>query len=236
MSQNTSALGRMGVLNPEFLFDVTDGGTALYNALTSMFTAFSDHAISRYKSVPNMANAATTSITHNFGQALTELHVMVFESGVPLNKVERDAYYSITQVNTNEIQIENISGGTRSPDFVVFGFSLLSFAGKKQGNVQTTDATQTTLLSLAVPTDKSVVVNILVNGRGSSAENSYIVRGVAKNASGTVTFTQLAREVDEWDSDWSLAVSGSGANLLVRVTGEAATTIDWHGTIDVSLF
>ena len=236
MSQNTSALGRMGVLNPEFLFDVTDGGTALYNAVTAMFEAFSDHVISRYKSVPNMADAATTSVIHNFGQALTEVEVLVFESGVPLNKVQRDALYSITQVNTNEIQIENISGGTRSPYFVVLGFSLLSLAGKKHGSVSTSDATQTTLLSLAIPTDKSVVVSLMVNGRGSAAENSYIVRGVAKNASGTVTFTQLAREVDEGDSDWSLSVAGSGANLLVRVTGEAATPIDWHGSIDISLF
>jgi hypothetical protein len=236
MSQLTDPIGRMGVQNPEFLYDVSDGGTNLYNTLTDMFTAFSDNSISRFKYVENMANSAIASITHNFGLAASELEVVVFESGAPLNKQQRDGLYTITQVNTNEIQIQNISGGARSPSFVVFGVSSFVLSGKLKGGLTTTDNTPTNLITLPIAEGKRVAVNIMVSAVTSSTDNVYFISGSARNIAGTVTFTAVRNDGAEGDSALAVSVEGSGANLVAKVTGKAATTIQWHGTLESNLY
>lgn len=121
MSQNTSAIGRAGILNPEKNFDVEDGGTALYNALTAMFTYASNNLSARYTGSVTLANSASTSVTHNFGLAtISEMEVLIFESGavVSKKKVANSAgtgvEYIVTATNTNVLAIQNVSGGSKT--------------------------------------------------------------------------------------------------------------------------
>lgn len=98
--------------------------------------------------------------------------------------------------------------------------------------VTTTDATITTLLSFTVPTGVIVTVNLTIGAKTSTPDGaSRRMEGSFKNAAGVVsqigaTLTTLSV------GDVALATIAvifdvTGATFRVRVTGVAATTIDW---------
>jgi hypothetical protein len=100
-------------------------------------------------------------------------------------------------------------------------------------NVQTTDATVTTLFSFT-PTDEAVTVLTVeaLAVRSTGAEvNGYIRRVKIKRDGGTVT---LGSVVDVWTDEetaaWDCTVDLSGTTVRVRVTGEGGKTIDWGCT------
>ena len=233
MVTTTTEIGRAKLVHPDYNYDA---GTGLHTALRNMYTDVSDNLSARWLSVVALPDTSSQSVVHDFGMALGDLEVLIFESDVLLSKRDRDASYTITQTSVNEISIQNVSGGAKTFKVLVLAYSLEQAVGRKKSSVSTGDATPTTLLSWPVATGDRVVVEARVVAKGASAYNAHIVRGVAKNNAGTVTFTQLANEVDEGDSNWSIALVGSGAAIAVRVTGFAATAIDWHGTLEVSLF
>lgn len=230
----SSQYGRAQVSWPDYAHD---GGTALHTKLTDNgVKPLSDNLISRYKSVVALADSASTSLTHNFNMALTELSVLLFESGILLRQDQVADDYVITQTSVNEISIQNASGGAKTFEIVVLGYSVAQLNGSIKGQVTTGDATPTALITVPVPTDTQRVALIKVIGTASSAYNAYMIRGVIKNVSGTVSFVEFGRDVDENNADWSVSIVGSGANAVVQVTGEAAMSIAWHGVIDLSLF
>lgn len=108
-----------------------------------------------------------------------------------------------------------------------------------QSVARTTDATVTTLQSIAIPINHTVVVTGHVaarrTGGASGAANDgagYVVEFVAKNTAGTAaligsgTVTALGESVAGWDT----TLSASTDNVLVRVTGAAGTNITWLGS------
>lgn len=110
-----------------------------------------------------------------------------------------------------------------------------------QGRVATTDATQTTALTLTIPASTTYMVDIYVTARrtggtsGTAEDGSgYIIRGIYKNVAGTATaiasavVTIIGKSVGTTDATLSV----SGATILVRVTGVATTNYTWHVTAD----
>ena len=136
------------------------------------------------------------------------------------------------------------------------GAGKFSTAGDAQASTvmltkQTTDATTTSLLPgnsvgganagiLLIPADTAWAFSCLIIGRATTSDvnGAYQITGLAKNNGGTValvgtpTVTTIAE--DTLASTWNASVTVSGGNLLIQVTGAAATTIRWVGRFETS--
>lgn len=94
---------------------------------------------------------------------------------------------------------------------------------------QTTDATPTTFATIATTTDSVILVESVVVGIKDDQKRAYgsTILSVYRNDSGTLS--SVGETLTE-HSDFTTATSGSttsGTNILIQVTGEAATNIDW---------
>lgn len=110
------------------------------------------------------------------------------------------------------------------------------------GRAATTDATTTTINTIAISANNTYLIEARVRARrtGGTAGTAddaaaYIVRGTYKTAAGAVTLVgaltaeYTAEDVAGYDA--TLAISAT--NVLVRVTGVLDTQITWHSTVHV---
>lgn len=99
------------------------------------------------------------------------------------------------------------------------------------GKVQTTDATQTTLMTHTPDDNTAVILEVLVVGRRSAGGEAagFTVAGIFRRT-GSVT-TQVGSTTvivhGRDDAAWTVTFTVSGAGINVAVTGKAATVIDW---------
>jgi len=104
-----------------------------------------------------------------------------------------------------------------------------------QNKVTTTDATATTIATIAIPSSTTVMIEARVTARrtggaSGTAEDSagYIIAAVYKNVSGTATEVgETAIFTAEDQAGWDCSVSPSSGNALIRVTGAASNNISW---------
>lgn len=111
-----------------------------------------------------------------------------------------------------------------------------------RNTVQTTDATVTTIATIAIPDDTVVEVTVTVVGRRTdAAQRGAFVRQAtvfrenpgAATLSGNVTTTRTRPN----GTPWKVTLIVSGNNLLVQVQGEAAKTVNWksqHSVVEVA--
>jgi len=95
---------------------------------------------------------------------------------------------------------------------------------------QTTDATTTTIATIATTTDKGHALDLVVSATQSdrSAQVAFKILASVTNVAGTCTVrNQLITADDGGASGWAAVLDVSGTNIRVRVTGALATTIDW---------
>jgi hypothetical protein len=111
-----------------------------------------------------------------------------------------------------------------------------------QGRAATTDATATTILTLATITDSVKMIEVRVaarrtGGTGGTAGDvgSYIKKATFKNVGGAVSQVGSTTDdhVAESQAGWDVAFSVSGTNVLVQVTGAADNNVTWHATARV---
>ena len=116
----------------------------------------------------------------------------------------------------------------------------LSASGGLAGKVTTTDATVTTVFSTAVPTDVSCKLSLKVSAFESATGDarSWELEYHLQNDSGTVTIQQIAERGYEvaGSTTWVAECDVSGTSFRLRVTGEAAHTIDWNSICEHSYF
>jgi len=101
-------------------------------------------------------------------------------------------------------------------------------------DIDTTDDTPTAAATIAIPTDKSVFISGFLAGSGGSAAPSksvgYNFSIIANNQAGVVSFT-----TDPWvsggetDEDLNVDAVVNGTDVEIKVTGIAATSIQWFG-------
>jgi len=95
---------------------------------------------------------------------------------------------------------------------------------------QSTDATTTTIATIATTTDKGHALDLLVSATQSdrSAQVAFKILASVTNVAGTCTVrNQLITADDGGASGWAAVLDVSGTNIRVRVTGAGGTTIDW---------
>lgn len=103
-----------------------------------------------------------------------------------------------------------------------------------ENTATTTDATLTTIATIAIPDDTVVLLEVRVVGRRTDAagQATYIRRAVVfREAAGSAVIlgqvnTPLTRE-SSGNAPWKATIAVSGNNALVQVTGQAAKTVNW---------
>lgn len=95
--------------------------------------------------------------------------------------------------------------------------------------VHTDDATVTTLESIPTTTDKGHAIDLLVTAvQGDrSAQVAWRILATVTNAAGVCTVRDVVVTPSDPGSAWAATVDVSGTNIRVRVTGAAATSLDW---------
>lgn len=110
-----------------------------------------------------------------------------------------------------------------------------SFHAPISGTVSTTDATVTTISTVAVPTDAAMAISAVIAGRrtggaaGSAGDSAgYVLNGAVKNIAGTVSIVaQSLTFAGEDQAGWTAALVVSGTDILIRVTGAVDNNISW---------
>lgn len=106
--------------------------------------------------------------------------------------------------------------------------------------VQTTDGTVTTISTIPVPVDTTLLIVAYIvarrtGGTSGSANDgaAYRLEVAAKNTAGTAA--ELAAEtlavIGESQAGWTVASSASSGNILLRVTGAADNTVIWKSSV-----
>lgn len=95
--------------------------------------------------------------------------------------------------------------------------------------VHTDDAPTATLESIPTTTDKGHALDLLVTAiQGDrSAQVAWRILATVTNAAGVCTVRDVVVTPSDPGSTWAATVDVSGTNIRVRVTGAAATSLDW---------
>jgi hypothetical protein len=116
----------------------------------------------------------------------------------------------------------------------------LSASGGLAGKITTTDATVTTVFSTAVPTDVSCKASVKVSAfePATGDSRSWELEYHLQNDSGTASIVLIAERGYEvaGSTTWVAECDISGTTFRLRVTGEAAHTIDWNAICEHSYF
>lgn len=105
--------------------------------------------------------------------------------------------------------------------------------------VKTTDATVTVASTIATTVDKVYLIRAYVvactEPTVTTNQAGYTRVGLFKNIGGTLSLvgSVSAGTTIETDATWDATISTSGTNIVVNVTGVAATTIVWHAQVEV---
>lgn len=98
-------------------------------------------------------------------------------------------------------------------------------------NVQTTNATVTTLDSFTIASNTTLIISAVITAvKSDNTQGAAYIRTAAfRNNGGTVA--QIGTTQDdgtlEDDSTWNATIDNSTTTIRIRVTGKAATTIRW---------
>lgn len=98
-------------------------------------------------------------------------------------------------------------------------------------NVQTTDATVTTVDSFTLASNTAVVLSALVLGIKSdyTQAGAYSITACFRNNAGTVAQvgTSTTTVIGEDDAGWTATIDNSTTTIRVRVTGAVGDTVQW---------
>lgn len=104
---------------------------------------------------------------------------------------------------------------------------------------QTTDATETTVFTRSLDDENTYFVECEVTGVKSDGSQRAAYKlvavvfrtgGVSSAIQGSVT----SLHTEESDSDWDCNIKADGNNVIITVTGKAATTVEWSGHVTMT--
>ncbi|NJO62542.1 MAG: hypothetical protein HC836_31240 [Richelia sp. RM2_1_2] len=109
---------------------------------------------------------------------------------------------------------------------------------KTTATVQTTNAINTTLQTIAIPTGETRMIVARIVG-SSTTNNTFwrFLRACVKNVGGTATIVGGVAADQGYDAGaatWSITLDTSGSSARIRVSGAALTTIDWYTTTEIT--
>jgi hypothetical protein len=104
------------------------------------------------------------------------------------------------------------------------------------GNITTTGATETTIITIATITNTTYSIDVMLSygkpATNTSASHRFFCKGI--NVAGTVTVSNIADSAIIRDVGISNLIKGgaisSGTNITITVTGATTTTYNWCAT------
>lgn len=180
-------------------------------------------------------------------------HVVLFEDlgqkvagapGVPAGLYVMYMHHGILYLRKNNVA-EPVRVLTEDDDIAVVDLEVtgtVKINGERfkvsDAQVQTANATPTLLQTIAIPLDKTVLIELRIvakrtGGTAGSAGDSdvFIVMALAKNVSGIVTLSSVETVyASSGQEGWDVTLDPSGASVLVNVTGAANNNITWDAT------
>lgn len=135
------------------------------------------------------------------------------------------------QINTNVLALVTAATGDDIGEYVV------------QDKVLTTNATDTTIHTLAIPASTTYAVEVIIvarrtGGTGGTAEDGGRIKlsSVYKNVAGTATLIgSQTNTPSDFSGGYTAKITVSGSNILIRVTGVANVNVSWVMTARVYL-
>lgn len=133
----------------------------------------------------------------------------------------------------------NLTASGQSPYVSAAGtISSLTYEKVAQATVNTTNATITTLQTIAIPTTTTLGIEALIvarrtgGGAGTAEDGArYKLSAVYKNVAGTATIIGVITTLaDEDQPAWDATFTISSGNILVQVTGAASNNVTWAVT------
>ena len=137
-----------------------------------------------------------------------------------------------------------ISGDLTAGGTIVAEDSLIVGAGTKHdgyvilpsAEVQTTDATVTTIDSITLLNENTYHAEVMIAGvksDGSQRASYHLAATVYRTSAGNATIqgTVSTLHTSESDATWNATFTVSGNDLRVSVTGKDATTVEWGCTL-----
>ena len=192
---------------------------------TSLSRSDHVHAVSTalVADIANVGTAAAAGTANTYPRG-DHVHALTFTT---VNSILGGA---TAAVSINSQKLTNVTDPTAAQDAATKAYAD---AGVTPATVQTTNATQTTLATIT-PTDATAVTIVgYVTGRKSDGTVAFgaTITGVFRRAGATTTQVGATDAVlisEAGSATWDATFTVSGANVLVSVTGQAATTIDWR--------
>jgi len=123
-------------------------------------------------------------------------------------------------------------------DLHVKGHSAFAGSGHRltTAAVRTTDDTVTAIKTIALADNTTYVIKAVVVAREATNNRAAYERTFAfyREAAGAATLlgSNLLDFTSESNVAWDVTMAASGNNVEIRVTGVAATTIDWTATVE----
>jgi hypothetical protein len=177
-----------------------------------------------------------TSSDHQYIFSVSELSADRTVNLPLLTSNDAFVFEAHTQTLTNKTLTSPTLGGT-----ITFSSTSMQATGNARArtysdiaNVQTTDATVTSLFTWTILDEAATMVTAEVAGcRSTGAETATYVRKIRfKRDGGTVSAGTVDTSfTSEETSTWDCTIDNSTSTGRVRVTGVAAVTIDWGGVI-----
>ena len=96
--------------------------------------------------------------------------------------------------------------------------------------VSTTNATVTLIDTVPIPTDKvvKIIADVVAKKDDLTEQGGFVKQAQFANNSGTVTKQGATGSLfHEAQAGWNVTFVISGTDVLIKVTGAAATNIDW---------
>lgn len=117
------------------------------------------------------------------------------------------------------------------------GVGLTDIGG--QTTIETTDATQSTIVEALIPQDAcgQIDVRVMAYRPSDGVSKSWLLEiGVKRFSTGDAVLLGPVVQVVTPHSDtaaalWAATVDVSGPNMRIRVTGDLTSTIEWGGAI-----
>jgi hypothetical protein len=137
----------------------------------------------------------------------------------------------------NILNVVTPGGGTQGIMTLGSGNTItIELTGGSFGTATTVGATTATLLTIPMPDNSAMTLDVLLAGFESTlpgAVGSSLTASFIRTGAGVPTIVQLPddqQNISASLSAVSYSITGSGANILVTVTGQAGVTINWRGT------
>lgn len=157
MPNPTSPYGRQDLAWPDL---GSDPGSTLHGQITTAIGFLSNNITARWSGSLTLASSGTAQIPHRFDTVLANLKIFVVESGAVISKAVQDAAYTFSYVDNDTIQVQNISGGSKTFQVYVYPSGL---------NIRAAD------LDPAIDIDTTGKISI--GGRFAAAQASNVQTG-----------------------------------------------------------